>query len=104
MFERGAFGAEATLVVGGARALYLIQMPFYLMGIVLVRLVSALKANHLVMWGSALSVVVNIALNYAFMQWLGVSGIALSTTVVYVVSFCFLWSASSRLPEERNGQ
>ena len=72
-------------------------MPFYLMGIVLVRLISALKANHLLMWGAVLSVGLNIALNYAFMQWLGVSGIALSTTVVYVVSFCFLWSASSRL-------
>jgi putative peptidoglycan lipid II flippase len=97
MFERGAFGAEATLVVGGTQALFLIQMPFYLMSIVLVRLISSLKANHLLMWGSAISVVVNIALNYAFMQWLGVRGIALSTTVVYVVSFCFLSIVLSRL-------
>ena len=97
MFERGAFGAETTVLVGGIQALYLIQIPFYLMSIVLVRLISSLKANHLLMWGSAISVVVNVTLNYAFMQWLGVRGIALSTTVVYMVSFCFLSIVLSRL-------
>jgi putative peptidoglycan lipid II flippase len=97
MFERGAFGAETTVVVGGIQALYLIQIPFYLMGILLVRLISSLKANHVLMWGSAVSVVVNLALNYAFMKWLGVSGIALSTSLVYVVSFGFLSIALSRL-------
>jgi putative peptidoglycan lipid II flippase len=41
--------------------------------------------------------VVNVALNYAFMQWLGVRGIAVSTTLVYVVSFCYLSIVLSRL-------
>lgn len=96
MFERGAFGADTTLVVGGVQALYLMQIPFYLMSILLVRLISSLKANHFLMWGSAISVAVNLSLDYVFMQWLGVSGIALSTTVVYVVSFCFLSIVLSR--------
>lgn len=90
LFERGAFGPEATLLVGRVQALYLLQIPFYLVGMLLVRLVSSFKANHLLVWGSALNLVVNIVLNYILMRRMGVGGIALSTSLVYVVSCCFL--------------
>jgi putative peptidoglycan lipid II flippase len=43
------------------------------------------------MWGSAGNLIANIGLNYLFMQWLGVSGIALSTSGVYLFSFLFLF-------------
>jgi putative peptidoglycan lipid II flippase len=97
MFERGAFTPDTTLVVARVQALYLLQVPFYLTGMVLVRLISALQSNHLLAWGAALNLVVNVAGNYVFMQWLGVSGIALSTTVVYIVSCVFLALMASRL-------
>jgi putative peptidoglycan lipid II flippase len=42
------------------------------------------------MWGSAGNLIVNISLNYLLMQWLGVVGIALSTSFVYLFSFLFL--------------
>jgi putative peptidoglycan lipid II flippase len=90
LFERGAFDASATQVVARVQALYCLQVPFYLVGILLVRLVSALQANQVLMWGAVISLVLNVVLNYAFMKWLGVAGIALSTSVVYVVSVCYL--------------
>jgi putative peptidoglycan lipid II flippase len=96
MFERGAFTPDTTAVVASVQTLYIIHVPFYLMGILLVRVISSLQANHLLMWGSAINLVVNVALNYVLMQFLGVSGIALSTTIVYIVSFCFLWIVLSQ--------
>jgi len=47
--------------------------------------------------GSTGAVAVNVSLNWLFMRWIGVSGIALSTTFVYIVSCGFLALMSWRL-------
>lgn len=97
VFERGAFTSATTAMVSGVQVLYLLQIPFYMIAMVLVRLISAFKSNQVLAWGAAINLVVNLALNWAFMRWIGVSGIALSTTVVYVVSCGFLAVMSRRL-------
>jgi putative peptidoglycan lipid II flippase len=90
LFERGAFEAEDTRLVGQVQAYYVLQIPFYILGILTVRLISSLRSNHILMWGAGISLSLNIILNFVFMRWLGVSGIALSTACVYAVSFLFL--------------
>jgi putative peptidoglycan lipid II flippase len=90
LFERGAFTSDETLAVAPVQSLYVLQIPFYLLGILVVRLISASKANHVLMWGAAINFCLNIGLNYLFMQWWGVAGIALSTSVVYMISLCYL--------------
>lgn len=90
LFERGAFNAGDTSLVGEVQAFYVIQIPFYVLSILTVRLISSLKANHILMWGAFISLPLNILLNYYFMQWMGISGIALSTTCVYAISFLYL--------------
>lgn len=97
LFQKGAFTASDTLQVAMVQNLYLLQLPFYVCGMLHVRLISAFKANHILMWGTAISFVLNISLDYLFMNWLGVPGIALSTSVVYLVSFCYLCRMSSQL-------
>ena len=92
LFERGAFGSEDTKQVSQIQMFYALQIPFYILGILAVRLISSLKSNYILMYGAAISLPLNIALNYVFMQWFGVSGIALSTACVYLVSFIFLTS------------
>jgi putative peptidoglycan lipid II flippase len=96
VFERGAFTPEDTSVVAGVQALASLQIPFYLAGILAVRAISAMSANKVLVWGNAINGVVNIALNLLFMRWLGVAGIALSTSVMYAVSFAYLYSSYSR--------
>jgi len=95
LFERGAFCATDTRLVGQTQAFYLLQIPFYVLGILGVRLISALNSNYILMWGAGINLPLNIVLNYIFMQWIGVAGIALSTTCVYVTSavmiFVFLY-------------
>jgi peptidoglycan biosynthesis protein MviN/MurJ (putative lipid II flippase) len=42
------------------------------------------------MWGTIISIFVNILLNLLFMKILGLPGIALSTSGVYLVAFVYL--------------
>jgi len=96
LFERGAFTTSNTLEVVGVQNLYLLQTPFYLTGMLFVRLISALKANYILMWGTVISAVLNISLDYFLMKWIGLPGIALSTSIVYITSFAFLAVMCSR--------
>jgi putative peptidoglycan lipid II flippase len=86
LFGRGAFTAEDAHLVGRVQALYLLQAPFYFLGIMGVRLLSALKKNHILMGISALNLITNIVANHVFMQYLGLPGISLSTSLVYFIS------------------
>lgn len=90
LFQRGSFTANDTHLVAQIQVFYALQIPFYVASILLVRLISAMQSNHILMWGSGCNLVINVISNYLFMQWFGVSGIALSTSCVYVFSFFFL--------------
>lgn len=96
LFQRGAFTGAETVTVAKVQSAYLLQLPVHLLGILYVRLISALQANRLMTIGSAVNLVVNILLNVLFMRWFGVAGIALSTAGVYAVSCTFLAIASHR--------
>jgi len=74
--------------VSQVQAMYVLQVPFYALGMLFVRLISSLRANSILMWGTAINFLINIMLDYLFMSWWGVAGIALSTACVYVIS-CF---------------
>jgi putative peptidoglycan lipid II flippase len=93
-FEHGAFTSSDTAVVSQVQALLLIQIPFFMIGILYVRLLSALRASSALLVGSMLNFTVNIALNALLMRFLGVRGIALSTSLVYLVSLIYLRKAA----------
>jgi len=86
VFERGAFTARDTLAVARVQSLFALQIPFYAFGILGVRLLSALGRNQTLMWISLVNLAVNVAGNYLLMRRLGVAGIALSTSMVYLLS------------------
>jgi putative peptidoglycan lipid II flippase len=96
LFERGAFTAEDSQVVARVQSFYALQIPFYIAGIMVVRVISSMQANQILLWGAAINLSVNIILNYLLMQWLGVAGIALSTSFVYLVSFIFCYTILNR--------
>jgi putative peptidoglycan lipid II flippase len=90
LLQRGSFTANDAHLVAQIQAAYALQIPFYIGSILVVRLISAMRNNQILMWGSGGNLIVNIGLNYLFMKWLGVAGIALSTSGVYLFSFSFL--------------
>lgn len=90
LYQRGNFSPADTLVVSRVQAMYVLQLPFHTLGILFVRLISALQANHILLWGTLISFALNVVLDYLLIQVLGIAGIALATTLVYVVSCGFL--------------
>jgi putative peptidoglycan lipid II flippase len=94
LFERGAFTAEVTTAVSRVQVYLALQIPFFVLNMIGLRALSALGANAAVLRISALSLVVNIIGDYVLMQWLGVDGIALSTSLVYLLAAAVTWWAT----------
>ena len=91
LFERGSFNAEDTLLVSQIQLCYALQIPFYISAIFVVRLINSLGVNQFLAWGASINLLANIGLNYGFVQLIGIKGIALSTSCVYLISFTFLY-------------
>ena len=101
LFVGGAFTAEDAQEVVRVQSLYLLQLPFYTLVNLLIRLIASMKANHVLMRGAAINFAFNIGLDYLLMRRLGVAGIALSTSIVYVLSLCYLSFMLTRLFKQR---
>jgi putative peptidoglycan lipid II flippase len=86
VFERGAFTPETTAAVSEVQRWLLPQIPFYVLVMVGYRLLSALDGNALVLRIGALNLLMNVGGNVLFMHWFGVKGIAMSTSLMYVVA------------------
>jgi putative peptidoglycan lipid II flippase len=97
LYQRGAFTAADTQVVSLLQSLLALQIPFVLICTLLVRFLSAIKRNDLLLYVSVLNVAANIALNFVLMKIWGLPGIALSMSLMYVVSFVFLATCTLKL-------
>ncbi len=91
VFQRGAFTAVDTRIVSRVQALLSLQIPFYILANLGVRLVSALKRNSVLMVIAGVNMVLNIIFNLILMRYIGVAGIALSTSFVYLVSCALVY-------------
>lgn len=89
-FQRGAFTPETAHLVARVQCLLSLEVPFYALCILCASAICALKRNKVLLWGTGICVFVNIVLNYIFMKFFGLPGIALSTSVVYATSFVYL--------------
>jgi putative peptidoglycan lipid II flippase len=89
-FQGGAFSAQDTHLVARVQSLLFLQLPFYAIGILYVNAITSMRRNQILMWGTTISISVNIVLNFFFMKILGLPGIALSTSGVYLVAFFYL--------------
>ena len=85
-FQRGAFTAQDTHLVAQVQACFALQIPFYTVGMMYLRLLSALKMNSRTLAVSTAGIVLNVVLDIAFARLFGIAGIALSTTVVSAAS------------------
>ena len=97
LFQRGAFTGADTELVHRVLICYAIQVPFYICGMLFVRFLSAIRRNDLLMYASAVNLGVDIVLNLVLMKYFGVTGIALSTSLVYIVSFTFVVVSTVRI-------
>lgn len=102
IYQRGAFTAADTALVSSVQICYSIQIPFFIWGMLFVRFLSSIRRNDLLMYASCLNLAVDVVMNLILMKFWGVAGIALSTSLVYIVSFVFVVVATVRiLAQER---
>jgi putative peptidoglycan lipid II flippase len=92
LYERGAFTPQDTLLVSRIQAAYALQIPFYLLGTITARLISAYRMQTAFFWLAGINFAVNVAFNLLFSRWFGVAGIALSTSLVSLASFAVMFA------------
>jgi putative peptidoglycan lipid II flippase len=102
LFQRGAFTRNDTHLVAGVQTLLCLQLPFHAVGMLYVRALSSLRRNDILMWGTLLTVSANAGFDVLFMKFLGLPGIALSTSVVYALSYCYLRYMLFRVLDHRS--
>ena len=96
LFGRGEFKEADVQIVGMIQAVHGLYIPFYILGILFVRLISSISANHILIIVSLMNLILKVLLNYYFIQYWDVIGIALSTVCTYIFSFGFLATISYR--------
>ena len=97
LYQRGAFTADDTKLVSQVQTMHILQMPFYLMSILGVRVISAAGRNQWLLAIAAANVTLNIIGNYVLMNIIGVAGIALATTMVVCLSWLTVRLLVSRM-------
>ncbi len=90
LLQKGAFSTTDSQLVARIQAFYALQIPFYVAATIVVRALVSMGLSHILIWAAGLNLLINILLNYAFLDWLGVEGIALSTSCVHACSFGFV--------------
>ncbi len=91
LFERGAFLPKDTAIVANLMNFYMISFPVMTIGIIGVRFINAIQLNQIVLYFSAVNLALNVMLNFLFIQYFGLKGIALSTSLVYTVNAILMW-------------
>jgi putative peptidoglycan lipid II flippase len=104
LFQRGSFTASDTQLVAQIQICYALQIPLRGAGTLVGKLISTARANQILMWGSTGNLIVNIGLDYLFMNWFGVAGIALSTTCVYLFSSAFLFFWANQIIDQQTAR
>jgi putative peptidoglycan lipid II flippase len=96
IFQRGAFAAEDTRVVSHVLVFLSPEIPFFILVMLGIRLISALKRNSVLAVIAGVNMALNVILNLILMRYIGVAGIALSTSCVYLVSWVLVYVGISR--------
>ncbi len=100
IFERGVFSNENTKLVATIQIYYALQVPFYLLAILGVKLINALHQNKALLYIAAVNLIVNIIGNLILVRFMGIGGIALSTSIVSAISCLLIYLFLARVNKE----
>lgn len=101
LFERGEFSAMDTKSVSEVLRWGLVQVPFYFAGLVMVQLLASEQRYGVIAFLAITNLLVKIFCNFLLAEWMGVSGIALATGLMYVWSTICLYIAARRVIQLR---
>jgi putative peptidoglycan lipid II flippase len=96
VFAGRAFGEDEVLRVAAVQRFLAWQLPCAAAGLIGARLLSALGRNRVLMLIAGVNLLVNAAGNLVLMRTFGLAGIALATSVTYLISFAAITVAVQR--------
>jgi putative peptidoglycan lipid II flippase len=101
LYERGHFTSQDTQLVSLVQQSYALQITPVILGTMVVRMISALRANQLLIYGALITLLLDIGCNVVLISKLGVPGVGLSNTIAYLGTFVFLAMMLRRLLREK---
>jgi putative peptidoglycan lipid II flippase len=87
LYDRGQLSIEELEQINLVQIYYSWHLPFVVSGALVSRSLSSLGKNDIVLYISIFSTLLNVILNYFFLNLFGIGGVAISTTCVYFFSF-----------------
>ena len=84
LFQRKEFTAENTQVVATIQQILLAYIPFKIVGMILVNFLISINKNSYMAYISLIALILNIVLDYILMQYYGVFGLAICTTIITI--------------------
>ena len=86
VYQRGLFTENDTQMVSGVQRMAVLQIPFYMIGITGGRFLASTFQNKVLMTINIIVTAVKIGLNFFLFPRLGLPGLALATSVMYMLS------------------
>ncbi len=96
LFERGKFKSSDSIAVTELTRYGLLQLPFYMVGMLAVSVLSSKKEYTTIAWIAALNLATKIISSYFFVPLFGLPGILISTTVMHLISMSLCLLAMSK--------
>lgn len=90
VFERGAFGANEVVVVSSVMQYALIQIPFFVCNVLLLKYATATRHLITITVSALVGLVLNVVLSLILMPRMGAAGIALAASISMLASSALL--------------
>ncbi|WP_417198702.1 murein biosynthesis integral membrane protein MurJ [Bizionia sp.] len=99
LFERDNFTADDTAIVSEIQIIYLIGVPFIICGNLFVKFLTSINKNAFMAYVSLGSMLLNIILDFILMNWIGLIGIALCTTIIQILKIFVFYNYTNKQKE-----
>lgn len=97
VFERNAFTSDDTEIVAKIQQMYLLQIPSYVTGLIMVKFLTSINKNNIMVVTSVIGLLLNMILNYVLIDVMGVYGLALATSLVSIMNSIILYIYISKI-------
>mgnify|MGYP003634068210 CR=1 FL=1 len=100
LFQRKEFTAEDTQVVSTIQKIFLAYIPFKIAGMIMVNFATSINKNSIMAYISLVALILNLILDYIFIEIYGVFGIALCTTIITVLKSMTMYWYLKKIKQE----
>lgn len=96
LFERNNFTSDDTEIVAQIQIVFLIGVPFAICGNLFVKFLTSINKNAFMAYVSFGAMLLNIILDFVFMKYYGILGIALCTTIIHIIKIGVFYSYTNK--------